>query len=273
MLASKWSILNRVLPGRRSCVVLGCAAATLLLAADRAGAESGFLADGGSIGIEGSRHSGGGPDEFLEDGGSISASGERHGREREFLQDGGSITSSGDVRRTHGYRDMERPQTFLKQGGSIVTVYDAVPRRGDDRPAIYDQGQRTSPSDGVAFRGDDGYDGGYDSGSGSYSVASIGLSPAPRIIDVESARLDRRPIGPGGIDVIYAGGAKIIRIAPGYSRQAASVERSGADLSPGDLEPWSREWLLYCMNAYASFDPNLGTYETADGGSRFCTGE
>lgn len=48
--------------------------------------------------------------------------------------------------------------------------------------------------------------------------------PAERIIDVETARLDRKPIGPSGIAVHYVGSAKIIRIAPGYGERTAALE-------------------------------------------------
>ncbi|MBO0664386.1 hypothetical protein LQ948_17575 [Jiella sp. MQZ9-1] len=44
----------------------------------------------------------------------------------------------------------------------------------------------------------------------------------PKIIDVARERLDRRQIPPEGIEIIWHGGAKIIRIAHGYTRRDAS---------------------------------------------------
>ena len=90
----------------------------------------------------------------------------------------------------------------------------------------------------------------------------------PKIIDVATERLDRRPVGPSGIEVTYAGAAKIIRIAPGYrmATAAAAQEQSAAD----SRQPWSEGWMRYCLMAEPTFDPKLGTVVGADGRVRFC---
>ncbi|KTR02617.1 hypothetical protein NS365_21160 [Aureimonas ureilytica] len=59
---------------------------------------------------------------------------------------------------------------------------------------------------------------------------------APKIIDVETARLDRRPYGPDGLDIVYSGTTKIIRISPDFRR--ASPEKDDVQLgrAPGSVE-------------------------------------
>ncbi|TFF24909.1 hypothetical protein E3C22_05850 [Jiella endophytica] len=49
------------------------------------------------------------------------------------------------------------------------------------------------------------------------------LPTGPKIIDVETERLDRRPIPASGIETISSGGAKIIRIARDYQSSAYRV--------------------------------------------------
>lgn len=94
-----------------------------------------------------------------------------------------------------------------------------------------------------------------------------------KFIDIESERLDRRPVGPDGIEVTYTGGAKIIRIAPDYRMSTARQDAMASDtssVSPADLQPWSAGWLRHCTQAYHDFDPTLGTYVALDGRIRFC---
>jgi hypothetical protein len=55
-------------------------------------------------------------------------------------------------------------------------------------------------------------------GDVAYS-SEAGLAPisaGPAVIDVEAERLDRRPYGPDGLDIVSRGGPKIIRISPDY---------------------------------------------------------
>lgn len=58
-------------------------------------------------------------------------------------------------------------------------------------------------------------------------AASFSVMPGaagPKIIDVESARLDRRPYGPDGLDIVYSGTTKIIRVSPDFRRARADVK-------------------------------------------------
>jgi hypothetical protein len=100
-----------------------------------------------------------------------------------------------------------------------------------------------------------------------------GLSHEPKVIDVASERLDRRPIPPSGIEVINAGGPKIIRIAQDYDRTATGATTATEAGGSPALEPWSPAWLSWCSRNHRSFDADLGTYRDRDGASRFCTGE
>ena len=45
-----------------------------------------------------------------------------------------------------------------------------------------------------------------------------------KILDIETDRLDRRPYGPDGLDVVHAGSAKIIRISPDFGRTQTQNE-------------------------------------------------
>ncbi|KQT80992.1 hypothetical protein ASG54_05955 [Aureimonas sp. Leaf460] len=131
---------------------------------------------------------------------------------------------------------------------------------------------------------DDGYWGGgsvvaygdVDPRSIYQGTTALNRPNGPKILNVETERLDRRPIGPSGIDVTTtSAGSKIIRIAPGYrmakaDRTPRSSARNGADLG---LQPWSTDWLRYCQRTHRSFDPDLGTYVTSNGRVAFCTAE
>lgn len=105
--------------------------------------------------------------------------------------------------------------------------------------------------------------------------AAYGLV-GPKILDVETDRLDRRPIGPSGLDVTMTeGGSKIIRVAPGYRMARAEKPNRRATGYDGrlGLQPWSAGWLRYCQKAHRSFDPDLGTYVTEEGRIAFCSAE
>lgn len=89
------------------------------------------------------------------------------------------------------------------------------------------------------------------SGTGANSVAVIQINRAvdagtrgasfhvlpgaagPKIIDVESARLDRRPYGADGLDIVYAGTTKIIRISPNFRRGQAEF-KDGIELGQAE---------------------------------------
>ena len=165
-----------------------------------------------------------------------------------------------------------RADRRLEARGSIIYVGRAIDPA--DRPYI--------PSlDDVAYGGSGTYEYDYDrsSGYGGYgdggSAAAAPRFPSgPKIIDIETERLDRRPVGGNGIEVISKGGPKIIRIAPGYSRSGrreASAETKSQTPATGYLQPWSEAWTRYCINTFASFNPELGTYLDTAGRSRFCT--
>ncbi|MBB3997936.1 hypothetical protein [Aureimonas pseudogalii] len=73
-----------------------------------------------------------------------------------------------------------------------------------------------------------------------------------RIIDVASARLDRRPYGRDGLDVVYSGATKIIRIAPGFDRPGSTSHKDEAALAPvqngtpfDELPAEDRQALIY----------------------------
>ncbi|WP_158870562.1 hypothetical protein [Antarcticirhabdus aurantiaca] len=50
----------------------------------------------------------------------------------------------------------------------------------------------------------------------SSEAGSVGSIARPSVIDVEASRLDRRPYGPDGLDIISRGGPKIIRVSPDF---------------------------------------------------------
>lgn len=54
-----------------------------------------------------------------------------------------------------------------------------------------------------------------------------------KIIDVESARLDRRPYGEDGLDIVYSGTTKIIRVSPDY-RAASGRDKDGFAVRGGE---------------------------------------
>ena len=148
-----------------------------------------------------------------------------------------------------GWRDVQAPDVRMEDNGSLTLIVSDAGDRGSGGTisAAY---APTLP----AF----GYDGG-----------------GPKIIDVASERLDRRPMPSSGIDTISLGGPKIIRIAAGYRRSEHVAEADSAPagrdkVRPG--EPWSRAWLARCSERHESFDPAFGTYVDANGRSRFCDG-
>ncbi|MCP3055369.1 BA14K family protein [Aurantimonas marianensis] len=216
-------------------------------------------------------------EEFLEDGGGIRTAPDIYvtDEREEFLEDGGGIRTAPDI-----YSTNEREE-FLEDGGSIKLKpnFDVLTVRGRNRA------WRVVERRGMSTRS-----------QGSFTTISTGSSgrPAlpsrattwkrqhgfdavpngPRIIDVASERLDRRPMPASGIDIIETGGAKIIRIAPDYDRHAAAA--SDRSVPPARKaragEPWTPQWLSACTRAHPSFDPNFGTYVDAAGNSRFCIG-
>ncbi|MEN3793140.1 hypothetical protein [Fulvimarina sp. MAC3] len=174
-----------------------------------------FLAGGGSISDEDSVTFTSKDEEFLEDGGSVSAGAQVFTPEREeFLEDGGGITSeitvpTEDVVRYTGiagqspssarfvgkpakraWRYVETPGVSTSGGvGSVLYV--------SIRPGVYE-----NRAERARLR---------DARAGRYA------NPGPKVINIEEARLDKRPYPKSGVDVIVTGGgSKIIRIAPGY---------------------------------------------------------
>ncbi|GGE19048.1 hypothetical protein GCM10011390_42790 [Aureimonas endophytica] len=130
-----------------------------------------------------------------------------------------------------------------------------------------------------------GFGGGQGGGGGSFvyfmdpadaEASSSDTRPTTtgaRIIDVESERLDRQPVAAGKVSVTYVGTAKIIRIAA--ADDGAALPRASARGGAGRavLEPWSEGWARYCARTHADFDRARGTFRTAEGRTRFCTGE
>ncbi|WP_152046034.1 hypothetical protein [Aureimonas psammosilenae] len=90
----------------------------------------------------------------------------------------------------------------------------------------------------------------------------------PRVIDVETDRLDRKPVE-DDVSVSYVGTAKIIRIAA----EAKPHDGPSKATRRAPLEPWSEGWERYCTRTHADFDPARGTFTDENGARRFCTGE
>lgn len=219
------------------------------------GDDDAFLDGGGGISSDRDGYVSRDRDEFLEDGGGIRTEPDIYvtDEREEFLEDGGGISAPDRTLRTlkfrrpdrdRGWRDPSPSRSTYRTSGSFTVVYSDL---GD---------RRHLPAYPV-----------------SLNPGFAGLAEGPKVIDVASARLDRRPIPASGIEVIHAGGSKIIRIAEGYDRTATGAI-GPSDGAPSEaLEPWSPAWLSWCSRAYASFDPDFGTYRDEDGQSRFCTGE
>ncbi|WP_182085490.1 BA14K family protein [Aureimonas sp. ME7] len=68
-------------------------------------------------------------------------------------------------------------------------------------------------------------------GAAELPGARASVPAGPKIVDIASARLDRRPYGPDGLDVVELGPARIIRIAPDYRGLAGSDRGPQAELS------------------------------------------
>ncbi|MEF2551085.1 hypothetical protein VQ042_06865 [Aurantimonas sp. A2-1-M11] len=218
--------------------------------------RGGFLDDGGNISTRPDIVIGSGRDEeFLRDGGSITTapdivfSDERE----EFLEDGGSITVEPNVlidgrhlRGGRGWQEVAAPRTYRRSSGSFTVITSDIGDR-QVRTAAY------APADGINR-----------------------TRPRAKVIDVESMRLDNRPMPASGIEVIYKiGGPKIIRIAPGYGQRVAATDTDRAMARPTPRAsppsaPWTREWLDRCTREHESFDPDYGTYVDASGQSQFC---
>ncbi|KQT45114.1 hypothetical protein ASG43_12470 [Aureimonas sp. Leaf454] len=189
---------------------------------------------------------------------------------------------------TKRYRDRDRDRfdnETRRAGGSFIRLRDAgrIDRFGRDprydgrRDAgdRYDLGDTLTTFDVGDWRGGSSIVAyGLPSYGDPASLSGPSLHPGPKIIDIETERLDRRPIGPSGLDVVDTGGARIIRIAPGYRMKGRTAETkrvaAGRDLG---RQPWSAAWLTHCSRTHSSFDPELGTYVTPSGKVRFCNAE
>lgn len=189
--------------------------------------------DGGGISTDPDVYFTDGREEFLEDGGGISAP-ERNLRTLKFRR----------PERDRGWHNPRPSRSTYRTNGSFTVVYSDL---GD---------RRHLPTLPVSLNFD-----------------AAGPGEGPKIIDVARERLDRRPIPPSGIEVIHTGGSKIIRIAQDYDRSTTGAISPPAGEQSDVSEPWSPAWSSWCSRAFASFDPDLGTYRDADGRIRFCTGE
>jgi len=201
---------------------------------------------------------------------AVSGGSRRADRDRSFRR--------GDDRRDRSatrraYRDIERSGARFYRHGSFLYAGHSV--NPTDRPYI-------PALDDVAYGGSGTYSlnsGASDNGGGGYwqEKPAARFPSEPKIINIEAERLDRRSIGPSGIEVIQNGGAKIIRIAPGYGESAerhASATRPAEPRATGRyLQPWSEAWMRHCIKAFPSFNPELGTYADARGTIRFCTAD
>lgn len=180
---------------------------------------------------------------------------------RDALTPSGGSSAVEPAAAPRGYRDLDRPKVTYVTSGSFIGVHSGGIARNFAYDGLAVRGPRDEDSPGSAFP------------SRRRPPAKLhrAFSSASKIIDVETARLDRRPIGPSGIDIVYSGGSKIIRIAPGYGRPGRREPLGGTPVAAaGDVQPWSSGWLKHCMSAYSSFDPELGTYVARGGKVRFC---
>ncbi|RFC62526.1 hypothetical protein DYI37_14815 [Fulvimarina endophytica] len=165
--------------------------------------EDDVLLGGPDIGRDGGRADG----EFLGDGGGITNDTEIFTSEREeFLEDGGGITTSPNRAGVVPGRffDGDRGLAPSRSGGWRVasTRNRAVLTTNGSIVAVSLRGTTDTLETDTALR---------DARAGRYA------NPGPKVIDVESERLDRRPYPPSGLDVIVTGGgSKIIRISPDY---------------------------------------------------------
>lgn len=243
----------------------------------------GFLDGGGPLQPRRGVRNGQRRDGFLDDGGGVGRRPDivvRSGGDREFLRDGGSIRTPADI----VYSD-EREE-FLEDGGSVVVEPDILV---DDRRLRRGRGWREVAAPRTAQHSSGSFtvitsdlgDRGYGSTSQVSGTSANRMRTRAKIIDVESARLDRRPMPASSVEVIYKiGGPQIIRIAPGYGQRVAALATDSADGSRptarAELEqveraaPWTREWLDRCTSEHESFDPDYGTYVDAKGQSQFC---
>lgn len=198
-----------------------------------------------------------------------------------------------DVRDRRGERYEARRERFEDRrrtlsDGSFIRLRDAGRIDRFERDPRYDSRRGERSRDGWGNRALTAYDTDDWRVQGStivYGAPTSALTPqgrspldstGPKILNVETERLDRRPIGPTGLDVFVTdGGSKIIRIAPGYRMAGATSSRRPAARVEDrlGLQPWSTEWLRFCQRTHASFDPDLGTYVTPGGGVRFCVAE
>lgn len=72
-----------------------------------------------------------------------------------------------------------------------------------------------------------------DAGARAASFSVLPGAAGPKIIDVEQARLDRRPYGADGLDIVYSGTTKIIRVSPDFRRARVDVKD---DVQLGPIE-------------------------------------
>ncbi|ORE98553.1 hypothetical protein [Aurantimonas sp. 22II-16-19i] len=135
-------------------------------------------------------------EEFLEDGGSIEPAFARG----DAIPDNGIVVLRGNNTAGHWRHMVVRPVNLTSRGsfGFITSDVGTEPgNRGSYLPA---------------------------SARGFRDISSTRTLPSePKIISVEDQRLDRRPMPVSGIETIYTGGAKIIRIAAGYQASANPV--------------------------------------------------
>ncbi|EAU41388.1 hypothetical protein FP2506_01435 [Fulvimarina pelagi HTCC2506] len=160
-----------------------------------------FLAGGGGISDDDTVTLTSEDEEFLEDGGGVSGGPQLFTSEREeFLEDGGGISSEIRVsprglfrilgkRAQRGWRLSETPRVWTSGEGSVLYVSTG-------------SSSFKSPTNRIRLS---------EARAGRYA------NPGPKVIDIEEARLDKRPYPKSGLDIIVTGGgSKIIRIAPGY---------------------------------------------------------
>lgn len=151
-------------------------------------------------------------DGFLSDGGSVETAPDiviDGRRDNRFLDQGGSITVTPDLSFT------DEDEEFLEDGGSVRSRPGIVIHGRDHRSeAPYPLRPLGHSRQGFTTDGSFGF---VSAGRGRVGDrAFLGSPLPPRAIDVATRRLDRRKMPGSGIETIVAGGAKIIRIVPGY---------------------------------------------------------
>ena len=132
--------------------------------------------------------------------------------EEEFFEDGGTVSISSEQPRI-GYTTLQGANTSGHWRHVVVQPVN-LSHRGSFSFITSDVG--TEP-------GNRGSTLSLTSELSGYTSSVQRLGTQPKIINVQRERLDRRPMPSSGIETIYTGGSKIIRISASYRNTAYDV--------------------------------------------------